>query len=307
MKLTVTIPTYNRPDQIQKQVRDIIKQLCPGVSLVVFDNCSDTPVASYFTSDELSCFTIIRNKINIGRDQNQVRCLEYVDEGWAWTLSDDDPIKDDAVQTILSYIEKYPDYCYLNLGNKKDADVSSFEELVQYFKITGTFGISFFQSACIYNMDRLKKSLWWFNDFLSSQIGQICMVMKHLENNEGEKCLFTKTHIIGVCPPGGWDPFKFIINSSIIIDKYHYKKKLLKGTLFKGMLDMYYPMMATKRLNISQKFYCNSYLIKKIGLINIIRYNNLTFFGNLVDICLPESIFIRLKKIVSKKYNESIK
>lgn len=306
MKLTVTIPTYNRPVQIQKQVRDVLKQLCRDVALVVFDNCSDIPVSSYFTPEELSGFTIVRNKVNIGRDQNQFRCLEYVDEGWVWTLSDDDPIKDDAVQTILSFIDNYPTYCYLNLGNKKDADILSFEELVNYFGITGTFGISFFQSACVYNMDRLKTSLWWFNDFLSSQIGQICMVMKHLEYNTGEKCLFSTTHIIGVCPPGGWDPFKFIINSSIIIDKYHYKKKLLKSTLFKGLGDMYYPMMAASKLKLVDFLYCNHYLINKFGFLNVLRYNYLTFAGNIARRIIPNELYNRIRKRVASNYNKKI-
>lgn len=306
MKLTVTIPTYNRPTQIQKQVRDVLKQLCPDVVLVVFDNCSDVPVSSYFSSEELSKFTIVRNKVNIGRDQNQVRCLEYVDGGWAWTLSDDDSIKEDAIRTILFFINKYSDYCYINLGNKKDAEILTFGQLAEYFKITGTFGISFFQSACIYNMDKLKTSLRWFNDFLSSQIGQICMVLKHLENNVGEKCLFSTNHIIGVCPPGGWSPIKFIINSSIIIDKFHYRKKELKGTLFKGMGDMYYPIIATSNLCVSDFIYYNIFLIKKFGIVNIIRYNFLTFSGNIAKRIMPSNIFHSIRNKVATNYNKKI-
>ena len=183
MKLYITIPTYNRPTQIQKQVRDVLKQLRENVYLIVVDNCSDVPVDTYFTKDELCKFTIIRNRINIGRDQNQVRCLENVEDGWAWTLSDDDTILDNSIETIMNAINEHPDFCYINFGNKKEAIVESFDELVKYLGITGTFGISFFQSACVYNMSRLSNSLWWFNDFLSSQVGQICMVLKHMEKN----------------------------------------------------------------------------------------------------------------------------
>ena len=97
-KLTITIPTYNRPDHIQRQVRDVLKQMTDEVALVVFDNCSDTPVSNLFTDEEKKKFDIIRNPVNIGGDANQARCLESVPEGWAWTLGDDDTIVDDAIQ-----------------------------------------------------------------------------------------------------------------------------------------------------------------------------------------------------------------
>ena len=247
IKLTISIGTYNRSQCIQRQVRDVLEQLEEGVQLYVFDNASDRPVSDLFTKEELSRFTIFRNTINIGRDQNQVRSLENVKEGWVWTLSDDDIIKKDAVRVVLKYINKHPKSCYINFGNKKESSIHNFQELTSYFSIVGTFGISFFQSSCVYNIDRIKKSLYWFNEFLSSQIGQICMVLKHMENNKGEMCLFTTTSIIEEVPPGGWSPKDFIINSSILFDKFHYRKRELKGTLFKGMGDMYFPMLSTKK------------------------------------------------------------
>lgn len=306
-KLTISIGTFNRPDFIQKQVRSVLKQLQDGVCLCVFDNCSDIPVASLFTAEELLKFTLIRNKINIGRDQNQVRSIEYVDEGWVWTLSDDDTIKDNAVQIILATISKYPDYCYINFGNKKERDCHSFDDLVTYFKIVGTFGNSFFQSECIYNVDRIKSSIFWFNDFLSSQIGQICMVMKHMELNDSEKSLFLTEHLLSGTQPGGWNPLKFIKNSSILVDKFYYKKKLLRGTLFKGMCDMYYPMLALNRLSFGEFFHYNMFIIHKFGLINIIRYNFITFSGNIAKMLLPTKIFMRIKSLISNHYNAKIR
>lgn len=307
MKLTVSIGTYNRPEFIQKQVRNVLKQLQEGVQLCVFDNCSDTPVATLFTQDELSQFTLIRNKINIGRDQNQVRSIEYVDDGWVWTLSDDDTIKENAIQMILDTIEKYPDYCYINFGNKKVKDCHSFEDLVSYFKIVGTFGNSFFQSECVYNVDRVKDAIFWFNDFLSSQIGQICMVMKKMELNEEEKCIFLTEHLLTEAQPGGWSPLKFIKNSSIIVDKYYYKKKMLRGSLFKGMCDMYFPMLTQNQLTLGEFLHYNRFIIHKFGFINIIRFNLLTFVGNIASMCFPRKFFLYAKKIIAKKYNGKVK
>ena len=52
--LRITIPTYNRPDYIQRQIRDLLPQLQEGVSIVVYDNCSDIPVSTLFTKEELT-------------------------------------------------------------------------------------------------------------------------------------------------------------------------------------------------------------------------------------------------------------
>jgi glycosyltransferase involved in cell wall biosynthesis len=306
MKLTITIPTFNRPQQIQDQVRSVLKQLTEDVALVVIDNCSTPAVESYFTAEELSKFTIIRNKVNIGRDQNQVRCLEYVNEGWAWTLSDDDSIRDDAVQMVLEAIERYSDCIYINFSNKKDMIITDYEDLLKYLSIIGAFGISFFQSVCIYNMDKISKSLMWFNDFLSSQIGQICMVIKHMELNQNEKCVFLRKSLLIATQPGGWDPLHLITNSSIIIDKFYYSSDLMRPTLYKALGDMYLTKLSQTQITVKSGWYYFSYICFKLGIWNILRYNFTTLAGFLVSKILPKKYYGLLRSKVAKSYNRKI-
>lgn len=306
-KLTIAIGTYNRPNYIQRQVRDILSQLEDGVSLVVFDNCSDIPVSSLFTEDELPLFKIIRNKVNIGRDQNQVRCIEFVDEGWVWTLSDDDKLKPNAIKSAISLVCNHSDCCYINTGNKKIATLSSFHELADYFKTIGTFGISFFQSECLYNMDKLSTYIQYFNEFLSSQIGQICMVMKYMELNHGEKCFMWNGGLVCDIQPGGWDPLKFIKNSSILLDKFDYQHKILKTSLFKAIADMHLSTIIGSRVSYKQKVCSLIFVIHRHGLINILRYNYLLFGGVLMDIVLPQKIFSYIKNLISNNYNTTHK
>lgn len=306
MKLTITIPTYNRPEKILSQVLSLLPQLTDDVQLIVYDNCSDTPVSTLFEKNVLERIVIVRNPINIGRDQNQVRCLENVEKGWVWTLSDDDVVTENALQTIKKYLAEYSHCCYINFCNKKDFVAKSFEELVGFFSITGTFGISFFQSACLYNMDILRPYLWYFNDFLSSQIGQICMVMKYMEKTGDYGCVFSKESIIQEVPPGGWNPFDFIINSSIIIDKFHYKSGFLKKNLFKGMGDMYFTMLSSSHMKFNQFCYYHSYVVFKLGLFNVIRYNFVTFLGTVIRRIVPQKVFLLFRKYISYRYNKHI-
>lgn len=306
MKLTITIPTYNRPKQIQDQVRSVLRQLTDDVSLLVIDNCSNPTVASYFTAEELAQFSIVRNKVNIGRDQNQVRCLEHVDEGWAWTLSDDDTIKDGAIQMALNAIEQYSDCVYINFGNKQEKVITEYQDLLKYLSMIGTLGISFFQSECIYNMDKISKSLMWFNDFLSSQIGQICMVIKHMELNSNAKCVFLKESLLCATQPGGWDPLQLITNSSIIIDKFYYSRSLMRPTLFKALGDMYLTKLSQTPMTLRNGWYYISYICFKLGFCNIIRYNFITLAEFVISKLLPTKHYEMLRTAVAHKYNRKI-
>jgi len=304
--LTVCIPTYNRPEQIQDQVRSVIKQLRPNVKLVVRDNCSDVPISSLFTDEEMDSFTIFRNNVNIGADANIARCLETSGDSWVWTLGDDDVICDNAVDTILDTISSHRDCCYINFSSKVNNYTLNFENLLKHWEIIGEFGTSFFMSACVFNMSKLKTSIRWYYEFLSSQMGQICFVVKHVENNPLEKCFFTKKRIILFNAPGGWNPINLIINSSIIIDKLQYNHSKFKNNIFASLSHIYLSSIVEHDMSVSDKVYYLNFIRKKIGLINLFRYNSLSLMQVISKLLLPNSVYKRLKRNISNKYKRKI-
>lgn len=305
-ELLVAIPTYNRPTQIQNQVRSVIKQLRENVKLVVRDNYSQIPVETLFTAEELSQFTIVRNVVNIGADANIARCLETAGDCWVWTLGDDDIISDNAIDTIIQVISSHRDYCYINFASKKDIETNSFEELLNYWKIIGSFGTSFFMSACVFNMTRLKSSLRWYYEFLTSQMGQICFVIKHIEANPEEKCLFTNSRIIAVNTPGGWNPINLVSNSSLILDKFYYAKSMMKNNLFSSLCHIYLTTISESKCSIKDKLHYYRLVFSRIGWINILRYNYITLFQALSKTLLPNSLYSRLKKSASESYKKGL-
>ena len=305
--LTIAIGTYNRPQYIQRQVRDLLPQIVgTNVKLVVYDNCSDTRVDSLFSDEELSHFSVIRNSVNIGRDQNQVRCIENVDRGWVWTLSDDDKIKNNAVQIVLDLIAEYKECCYINTGNKKDKQIYSLLDLLNYFKIYGTFGISFFQSECLYNVDIIKKSVCYFNEFLSSQIGQICMVIKHFENNPNSECVFLSNSLLEKANPGGWDALHLISNTSILFEKFHYNKRLYSSSLFKSLCDMDFMILTSKKTSFCKSFYLFRLIVFKMGFFNIVRYNFVSLSSFFVHMILPQGTYKKIRRHLAHHYNTRI-
>lgn len=302
--LTVCIPTYNRPEHIQRQVRDVLKQLVSGVKLVVLDNHSPIPVDTLFTVEEQSRFSIVRHKVNIGADANNAHCLEMVDQGWVWLLGDDDVIRPDAVEVILGLIAAHPACCYINTGNKKTIELSTFDDFLAYFKIRGTWGKAFFQSACLFNMSIIKDSLIWYYNFLSSQIGQLCLVIKHMELNKGSKVFFTSDSLIIGKDPGGWDPMKLVINSSCLIDKFQYCKKKMRPTVFYSLGNMYLDSISSlKKGRLKYLRFIN----KKLGFFNILRYNYIGVAYYIMARILPSSVKQKVHDKVAKQYLSRVK
>lgn len=302
-KLIITIPTFNRPFFIQRQVRDVLPQLREGVSLVVYDNCSDPSVESLFTEEEKSLFRIERNIINIGGGANLGRCLSENVDGWVWLLGDDDKIRPDAVDVILQLISEHPDFCYINTANKRTEEVTSFDSFINYFKMRGAYGKAFFQSACIFNMTLLKDSIGWYYDFLSSMMGQLMFVIKYMEEHDEGKAFFTTCGLITDKEEGGWNPTTIILNSATIIDRFDYCRGKMKSNIFASLGNMYLDSIAC--LKGKERRHYLKFAINRIGIINILRYNLYGIGYFIIKLILPPSVSRRIHDNLASKYNKA--
>ena len=214
-------------------------------------------------------------------------------------MGDDDRIRPDAVNVILALIESHPDCCYINTANKIISQVNSFQAFLDYFRIRGTYGKAFFQSACLFNMNKLRQYVFWYYDFLSSQMGQLCMVIKYMELAETPKAFFTTEELIVDKEPGGWDPMKLLINSSAIIDKFHYCKRLMRGTVFASLGNMYLDSISSLPKG---HFYYLRIINKKLGFFNILRYNYIGVIYYIMTRILPEKIMRKIHDKVALFY-----
>ena len=306
MSLTITIPTYNRPKEIQAQVRRLIPQLKDGVKLVIKDNCSEIPVADLFDKEELDKITIIRNNVNIGGDANIVECIRSVDSGWVWTLSDDDVITSNSVDLILRTIRDNRDCCYINFCAKKEESTTGITQTLDHLKIYGAFGVSFFITASIFNVDQLKASILWYYIFLSTQIGQIFMVIKHLELHPEAKCFFSKESIVERSPKGNWSPLELITNSSLAIDKFYYCRKQFQNTLFVALANMYLSILIEDKGSIIANWHYYNHVVQRFGFFNLLFRNTKLFCGYWVRQFVPSRLFWLLRSGFAKRYNKRI-
>ena len=319
--LTIGIPTYNRPESIQKTVRALLPQLNDKVVLKVYDNCSETPVADLFTEEEKQRFVITRNKANIGGDANICGVVYHADTKWVWTLGDDDGPLPNAVETILDNIEKYPNALFFKYNSYIEKELHSFEDLTELCKYQWIFGNFLYISSGVFNRDKLLDDIQYFYVNLSSMVGQTIYILKHLERTADDS-YFLKNKIVKHSTGGlhdddddvsegvSWNALTFIKRSLVIFDVFEHKRKILNATLFVGIAQQYLNSLSGQNLSTKQLLCALRLTVNKVGFINLIRYNFTTLCRmigkRLLIKILPDSIYKKVKKKMKKAVNRKI-
>ena len=163
VRLTIAVPTYNRPEQLRAAVASILPQLAPEVRLVVLDNCSDTPAADILS--ELLAgrpdARVVRHPVNVGGSPNVLRCVELCETEWVWVVGDDDRLLPGAVARVLADTAAHPGVSYFNYASPfhsrpADATLTGADEFLDR---VDSLGGMLFISACVLNARRLHPHL----------------------------------------------------------------------------------------------------------------------------------------------------
>lgn len=126
--LTVAIPTYNGAKTIGNMLDLLLPQVDERVEVIVSDNCStdDTPqiIAEYMK--RYPYLQYIRAEKNEGSDVNFLNCMRRAQGAFTMFISDDDIIIENALQKVLSYLERHKDVqlVYMETVAFKDQYVS---------------------------------------------------------------------------------------------------------------------------------------------------------------------------------------
>ena len=111
--LTIAIPTYNRSACLDLCLGQLTKQLatCGGdIEVIVSDNCStdETPTVAAKYVASCSHIRYIRNRENIGAENNFIQCFEQADSTFFMLLGDDDVLLDNGLDYLLEIIKREP-------------------------------------------------------------------------------------------------------------------------------------------------------------------------------------------------------
>lgn len=302
--LTIAIPTYNHHDLLLNQLNILLPQLTDQISLFILDNHNEPSVKEYL---ELNNFTypnlkIIRNSVNIGGDANICRCFEICETDWLWVLSDNDYLKPDAVKIFINSINHNRDCVFINHNydhNIEEIYTVGFNEFCQKC----IYGNSFFISICGYNISKLKHYLIYYYKYLSSNQGQLMLILRFLEMNVTAKCLLTPYVLTTENLPAQWSRCEFIDNSKIVLHAFNgLMLKNFNKNLGQQINNVHLNHLIYARLNegISIKRHLN-YLISILNNSNISHYLEKDFYKPFlknVFIILFPNIYKRLIRMI---------
>jgi glycosyltransferase involved in cell wall biosynthesis len=128
MKLTIAIPTYNRPEIVLNTVSKLLSfPNSSQVKLLVVDNGSEVNINQYFKNilQENSNLTVKRFETNDGFYESFFRLFDHCETEFMMTLSDEDCFDLSSLSTILKILE---------LDNPNLLRISSRDKLNKLFK-----------------------------------------------------------------------------------------------------------------------------------------------------------------------------
>lgn len=310
--LSIYIPTYNRPEKIQIQVRRLLPQLSSRVVLYVIDNHSDQPVCDLFSDEEREYVNIIRNDINVGGDANIARCFEYCSTKLLWVLGDDDPVVENAVDVIFdTYFSQGDSVFYYNFGRPYDAVTTGFDEFCLKHTTRAEFSSSFMMSKCVYNISLFKSDVMIYYKYVSCMIGTLITVLKCLEYDDKKKCLFSSRSLIVYNDQDiHWSIEDYIIKTQLIFDIFKKKEyRMLQRTLFKPLGEVYishlFTLCRNKKISCFTFFHLFRIVRCRLGCFRLFTKYLPSILNEVFKMIFPSSFYevVKRKAMKYKMFN----
>lgn len=209
IKLTIGIPTYNRNITLNESLIHIFPQISnnKNIELLIIDNCSDEPVIdsiSHAFSDLPDNLRVIRNRYNVGANDNILRVIEHSNGDFVYVLGDDDHVLPNAINIILVAIEKHNNAWFINFNTPLPGHIvrtkeSVFSNLGSFIDGIDSFGQIMFISDGVYNVDKLRLGLR-FGHFYQNTCapGFVTLLYAMRQNNDSGQVVLTNQRIIDI-------------------------------------------------------------------------------------------------------------
>ena len=117
--VTIGIPTYNRANStLSSTINSSVNQDYPNIEIIVSDNCSVDDTEEIVRSFNDIRIKYIKQKKNIGANNNYNACLNAAKGDYFLLLHDDDLIDDDFVSTCLQTANYSKDLGFIRTGTR---------------------------------------------------------------------------------------------------------------------------------------------------------------------------------------------
>jgi glycosyltransferase involved in cell wall biosynthesis len=123
--LTIAIPTYNRSEFLDNQIKRLIKIIQNNffelqVELLILNNKSEDETHQLVVEyvKQYSFIKYIKNEFNIGLIGNYKKAFQNSSGKFTWVLGDDDTFEENLVPEMLSLIKNNPTLSFVHINQK---------------------------------------------------------------------------------------------------------------------------------------------------------------------------------------------
>ncbi|MDC1333157.1 glycosyltransferase [Schleiferiaceae bacterium] len=241
--LTICLPVFNGEKTLGDTLNSLFPILGDAVKLVIVDDCSTDGSRTILSDLEHPNVSVCFNELNLGMDENFLKCAELSDTRYVWFFGQDDYLKLEEGRLLINYIQncsadfvscdydKYDvatsmlteRYIESNIQRKELKSIfqefDNLEHYSQYFRIPPTF-----LPATIINREVFLKGEHL--DLLDTNYVQLGRL---IVNSEGKCYHFAKSIVRGDIPDDGWQTIGFkrlsIAIGKLLVLKYSTKYK----------------------------------------------------------------------------------
>jgi glycosyltransferase involved in cell wall biosynthesis len=115
--VTIAIPTYNSADKyLSDSISSALAQDYQNLEILVSDNCSTDDTFVFMQSINDNRLRYIRQKNNLGANNNFNYCLNEAKGSYILFLCDDDLIDADFISTCINHISKVSGHSFIRTG-----------------------------------------------------------------------------------------------------------------------------------------------------------------------------------------------
>lgn len=111
--VTIGLPTYNRPEGLQKCLESISAQTYPELEIIISNNCSTDervqPIIDAFASADKRV-KVIRQPVNVGLEENFNAVFAASSADYLIWMSDDDYFDGNYIAECVYFLESHPDH-----------------------------------------------------------------------------------------------------------------------------------------------------------------------------------------------------
>lgn len=158
MRLSIIIPTRNRPKLLRRLLSSLRPQIGDGVEIVIYDDASYTPVDDALGDVlEDAPVQVVRGEERVGAAKGRNHAAEASSGEWLSFLDDDCWCGEDYVATLVSQLSPTSSPSYLLHPVRTYRD-SSANEAIQDFP--GSFGLGSMGWRVTTSMMALRRDLW---------------------------------------------------------------------------------------------------------------------------------------------------